>query len=394
MKTDSRKKSDVIVIGGGVIGTAITYHLAKKKVGVTLVEQGDLAAGSSGACDGLVFLQSKKPGIHLSLALASKGIFENLEKELPTPIEYRPCGGLVLIETPEEFDIMTQYVRDQQGIGLDVSLLGTDEMLKLEPHLSPTLSGATYSPMDGQVNPIALTHALALGAKALGVKILTHTRVTGLRWRRDKNGKEIKEGRVEGVETDKGGISADVVVNAAGVLAPMVGRFAGLNIPIVPRRGQILVTSAAKPMIRTCMISAKYIAAKYRPAAADSGGYGISMEQTESGTLLLGSTREFVGFDKRTTLKEMAGIANQTRALLPGLSRLQIIRSFAGLRPYTPDGLPLLGYVPGIDNLVLACGHEGDGIALSPITGKLIAQLVVEGRAEMPMEAFRPDRFE
>ena len=377
--------SDVVVIGGGVIGTSIAYHLARRKVRVTLIEKGDLAAGSSGACDGLVLLQSKRPGIHLRLALESKTHFETLRDRLPYPIEYHGCGGMVLIESPEEFDVMRRYIRDQQASGLDVALLVAAATRELEPELSEAVIGAAYSPMDGQVNPLALTHGLALGARQFGATIRTHTSVTGI---------EIEGNRIRGVVTRREKISTACVVNAAGAYAPRIGEMAGVAVPIRPRRGQILVTEPTAPLIHHCMISARYIAAKYNPDLARDAGDGISMEQTESGNLLLGSTREFVDFDRRNTPEGLHGIARKTARILPGLTRLNIIRAFAGLRPYTPDGLPIMGAVDGLDGFFIAAGHEGDGIALSPITGALMAQLIVDGKTELPLEAFRLERFE
>jgi glycine/D-amino acid oxidase-like deaminating enzyme len=376
--------ADVVVIGGGVIGTAVAYHLARRKAKVILVEKGDLAAGSSGACDGLVFLQSKKPGIHLQLAMESRKRFSWLRDVLPLPIEYRECGGMVVIENEAEQQVMVQYARNQRNIGLDVRLLDTRAARKMEPELSPAIFGATYSPMDGQVNPIALTQALGLGAQQFGAQIMTRTRVTGICF----NG-----GRVSGVETDRGRIFSDAVVNAAGAFAPLVGAMAGLHIPIRPRRGQILVTQAVAPLISRCMISARYIAAKYDPGLAGQGDEGVSIEQTDNGNLLLGSTREFVGDDRRTTIDGLQRISRKTSALLPALSRVSVIRSFAGLRPYTPDGMPILGPVDGLPGFFMAAGHEGDGIALSPVTGHLIAQLILEDRTDIALDAFRLERF-
>jgi sarcosine oxidase subunit beta len=380
----SHTRPNVLVIGGGVIGTSIAYHLTRKKVRVTLLEQGELASGSSGACDGLVFLQSKKPGVHLQLAMESRKRFEQLIKDLPIPIGFKSTGGMVVIENEAELDAMRLFVQEQRKIGLDVSLLDAQQKRKLEPHLSDHIVGATHSLLDGQVHPIALAHAFALGAKKLKARILTATRVEGI---------EISGNRVVSVDTSKGRFYADIIVNAAGVSAPEIGKMIGLQIPIKPRRGQIVVTEACHPMLKHCLISAKYIASKFNPDLAESNSEGISIEQTKDGNLLLGSTREFVGFDKRTTIEGLNKIIRQTSEIIPPIRGLKIIRAFAGLRPYTPDGLPILGPVETIQGFIMAAGHEGDGIALSPITGELIAQLIVDNRSDIPLDDFRLNRF-
>ncbi len=378
------KSSPIVIVGGGVIGTSIAYHLARQKLRVTLLERGDIASGSSGACDGLVFLQSKKPGIHLELAMQSRRRFEGLARRLPVPIEYKATGGMVVVETEGEMAAMAQFVDEQQKSGLDVTLLDADRARQFEPHLAEHILGATRSPLDGQVNPIALTLGFAMGAKALGARVITGATVLGI---------DTTSGRVSAVETDTGRFEADVIVNAAGAHAPEIGAMVGLTIPIKPRRGQIIVTEACPPMLNHCMISAKYIAAKFNPEMANAGGEGISIEQTENGNFLLGSTREFVGYDKRITTNGLQRIAAKTAGIIPALKQINVIRAFAGLRPYTPDGLPILGPVAEVPGFFMAAGHEGDGIALSPITGELIAQVIVTGKSDFSLDAFRLSRF-
>ena len=382
MKKSSQ--TDVVVIGAGVIGSSIAYHLARHKLRVALLERGDIASGSSGACDGLVFLQSKKPGIHLQLAMESRRRFKLLARQLPVPIEYRETGGMVVIESKDELSAMQKFVKAQQAVGLDVSLINKDQARKLEPQLAEHIVGATHSPLDGQVNPISLTLGFALGAKSLGARIITGAAVCGI---------DTAAGKVSAVETDAGRFEADIVINAAGVHAPQIGALVGLDIPIKPRRGQIIVTEFCSPMLDHCMISARYIAAKFNPEIAKAIGEGVSIEQTENGNILLGSTREFVGFDKRTTTDGLYRIAANTAGILPALKQIKVIRAFAGLRPHTPDGLPILGPVKGVSGFFMAAGHEGDGIALSPITGELIAQMIATGRSEIALDAFRLSRF-
>ena len=254
----------------------------------------------------------------------------------------------------------------------------------MEPSLSEGIRGCTYSPLDGQVNPIALALAFLRGAEEKGARIFPHTGVKGF---------SLQSDRIVNVTTAAGTIETRTVVNAAGVHAPEIGRMLGVEIPIKPRRGQLVVTEACAPLLRRGLLSAKYLAAKYNPGLAETGQLGVSLEQTKTGGFLLGSTREFVGFDRRTTGSALQRIAVQTSKILPALRDLRVIRAFAGLRPSTPDGLPILGPVPHVQGLFMAAGHEGDGIALSPITGQIIAEWIAEGSPSMDVSPFNAERF-
>jgi sarcosine oxidase subunit beta len=371
------------VIGAGVIGASIAYHLTRRGVRPSVVEEHDPAAGSSGACDGLVFLQSKKPGLHLKLALESRARFEALQEALGPGIEFRPTGGMCLVETETELAAVRKFLAEQRATGLDVELLDGDAARRREPALSERVIAATWSAADAQVNPYGLTFAFLRAARAAGAQVATGSPAVGIR---------VAHGRVEAVLLPDGEIATPVVINAAGARAPEVGRWVGLDIPITPRRGQILVTAAVPPLIRHCLISAQYVAAKFDPEIARRG-MGFSVEQTDTGNLLIGSTREFVGFDRRTTLDGLRTIAGRIAPVIPALSRVPVIRAFGGLRPYTPDGLPILGPVAGVEGFVMAAGHEGDGIALSAVTGEIIAEWVATGRTQFPLDAFRLERF-
>jgi glycine/D-amino acid oxidase-like deaminating enzyme len=377
-------QTDVVVIGGGVIGASVAYHLSRKNADVLLLERSDFASGTSSACDGMIFLQSKKPGVHLELAMASRKRFEDLPEELDSMVELRCNGGMITIGDDSELQGMKRFAEEQRRFGLHVFLLNGREAGELEPLLSPEIPAATFCPLDAQVNPIYLTLAFLRAAKRHGARLSARTPVTGL---------SVKQGRIRAVATSRGVIETSTVVIAAGVHAPDLGRMVGLDIPILPRRGQILVTEALPPLLTRCLLSATYIAAKYDPGLAGSGILGISIEQTGNGNFLLGSTREFVGFDKRTTPDAIKRILTATSLILPRLKDAYLIRAFAGLRPYTPDGLPILGRVAAVQGLIMAAGHEGDGIALAPITGQLIAELIADGEPSISLGPFALERF-
>ncbi|MGE5258184.1 MAG: NAD(P)/FAD-dependent oxidoreductase [Hyphomicrobiales bacterium] len=378
------KKADVVVIGAGVIGASIAFHLTRHGIKPLVLEKNEPAAGSSGACDGLVFLQSKKPGLHLKLALESRRRFDALIDILGSGIEFKNVGGMCIIEDEAELAAMRRSVDEQRRSGLEMELIDGAEARRREPCLSGKVIAATFSALDAQVNPYALTFAFLAAARCAGARILAGVEVKGI---------EAVSGQATGIVTTNGRIHTPVVVNAAGTLAAEVGRMAGLKVPITPRRGQILVTAAVPPLLRHCLISAQYVAAKFNPELAARGGMGFSLEQADRGNILIGSSREFVGFDRRTTVEGIRTIARRIVPVVPALKHVPVIRTFAGLRPYTPDGLPILGKVAGLDGFIMAAGHEGDGIALSAITGELMADLIATGRTQFPLDDFRLERF-
>lgn len=383
-------RPEIIVIGGGVIGSSITYYLSKMGKKVLMIEKKDNCSGSAGASDGVVGYHTKKPGLQMELAIQSIAMFEELSKELGMDIEYRKdCGGMQPAETKLEWEILSEIVKEQRKSGVDIRMISIEEACKIEPQLNPDLYGALYSPTSGKVNPIRLTFAYVQAAKRLGAQVLSNTEVTDVL---------VKMGRVMGVETSKGTYYADQVIDAAGSWAAEIAAMAGVDLPIRPRKGQLFITEPLGPFMDVTLQCARYNVIKFKPEAVGDKavlrmGASLSIEQTENGGLVIGSTREFAGYDRENTLEAMEVTMRRAIRFFPALKDVNIIRAFAGLRPFTPDGIPVIGEVEKLPGFFVAAGHEGDGIALAPITGKLMAELLVQGKSSYPLEAFSPNRF-
>ena len=361
----------VIVVGGGIVGTSTAYYLAKMGVHVTLLEAEDIASGTSGACDRAIMLQSKTPGPMLELALESAGMYAGLEAELEADLEYRQGGGMILVETAEEMEAIKTLVGRQRQAGLDVALLSAEETRERQAGLSEHVLGSTWWARDAEVNPLNVCFGMAKSARRLGALIRLGMRATGL---------ISQQGRVVGVEFGQERVYADAVVVALGVWTPELLRTIGADVPITPRRGQILVSERVPAFVHSNVLSGAYIAAKHAKSSggdkpADPAGVGLSLGQTASGSLLIGGSREFVGYDLRSTAEVIRAIGQSAVRLFPAMAGIRVVRAFAGLRPYTPDGMPIIGPVEEWPGLYVAAGHEGDGIALGPVTGRIMANL-------------------
>lgn len=385
--------ADIVVIGGGIIGSAITYYLAKRGKKVVLLEKEYLVNGSSGACDQGILLQSKAPNEHLELAICSLRMYEGLSQELNRDLEFMQKGYLVLIESEEERKVMEEVIQKQNALGLPSRLISREEAMKMQPGLNPeAIVAAAVCDWDSEVNPYITTLAFADRAAELGAVIRTGCPVTDL---------IIEDNRVRGVVTPQEVIYASTVVNAAGVWAPEIGRMAGLTLPIKPRRGQIYISEAVPLFVHRGMINARYIVAKHHPEllAHDTSmkaklGVGISLTQSAKGNVMFGASREFVGFDCSNTIEGLREVLANAVHLVPGLKQLNIIRTMSGLRPYTPDSKPLIGYTEELEGFFIAAGHEGDGISLAPATGKMVADLIVDGHTDIPAaKSFDTNRF-
>jgi len=388
---------DVAILGAGVNGTSIAYELCKRKKDVILVDKVVMGAGASGSCDDMILLQSKKPGILLEMAFRSLEIFKALKDELPCDIEFDTKGGTILIEDDAHLSVMEEFVKSQRSYGLDVEIIDRKRLLELQPLVADDIIASTYSAGDSQVNPMLLMKGFLLGARRLGLRFIDRTMPIKI---------EQKSGSWQLFLSNGDVIQSGSVVNATGAWSNEVMRLIGHEVPIIPRKGQVIVTESIPPIGQTNVWSAQYIVSKLKPSAAlpsDQAvpadpaarfGLGFAFTGTHSGNYLIGSTRENAGFDKTTDPEALALIAAQAGRFFPVMAKINFIRTFAGLRPSTPDGMPFLGEIPGASGFFIAAGHEGDGIALSPITGRIMADLITGSRSEFDLSAFAPGRFQ
>ena len=365
--------ADVVVIGGGIIGTSVAYYLARMGVGVELVERRGIASATSSACADALVLQTKAPGPKLALATRSVRLYHGLGEELDCDLEFRNEGGMIAALDESELQYVSELVARLRAHGVPVELLDARTAMELQPAITPRVLAASHCSLDCHLNPLRVSTGFARAAARLGARFHLRTEVTGI---------QVQRGRITAVDTTGGRIDTPVVVDAAGAWSPAIARMAGIELDILPRRGQILVTEALPPLVRGRLFGARYLMSKLaKPSGkggSGQGGYlsGMVLGQQASGNFLIGGTREFVDFDTSTTYDGITDLARQAVELLPVLSGVQIIRAFAGLRPAPGDGLPTIRRYPEPEGFVVASGHEGDGICLAPVTGEIVAEIV------------------
>jgi glycine/D-amino acid oxidase-like deaminating enzyme len=376
-------QADVVVVGGGIVGAACAYYLARAGATVRVIERDFAASGTSRACDGLILYSDKSSEAELELAKASAQLWEELAGTLDAPFEYGRRGTIVLYDSEEGLAAGQQKADGLRVSGVGAEVLDPPALRSLEPNLAPDLAGGIYFPDEAQVDSRAATLALLDAAQGMGVLLQKDTEVTGIRL--------DGEGRVAAVGTRNGNLPTRTVVLAAGVWSNDLARSAGLDLPVRPRKGHILVTARAPGMISHPLLEGSYA------ASVVSSGEGVQValvaEMTSAGTLLLGSSREFAGYDRAVSPGVMQTIAARAVRFLPGLANISLIRSYAGLRPWSPDHLPLVGPVDAVPGLCLATGHEGAGIGLAPITGRILADWIIGGKEPPLAEPVRPGRF-
>jgi glycine/D-amino acid oxidase-like deaminating enzyme len=358
----SGQGADVVLVGGGIRGLGIAYCLARAGVRVTVVEKGFLGSGASSANAGLVNVSQKVPGHYTLFSLLSADMYPEFVAGLESEVDYQRDGYLRVAETDAEVEGLIEHAQTQSRVpGVKVEILDVRRARALEPALSPRLAAASFCAQDGNVDPLKLVRAVARAARRHGAQILHHREVTGIR---------LAGGRVAAVLTPEGEIAAEVVVDAAGIFVPDVARMVGVEIPILPQRGQMFQIEALPPLLQ-------------RPVQA--------LRQLRSGTTMVGTTNEFVGHDRRVTYEAGAQLLARAQRIVPALAGAKLIRGWAGLRPMTPDGLPIYDAVLQVPGFFVSVGHSG--ITLAPITGQVFLDLITKGRTDLPIAPYSLSRF-
>ncbi|MHC0038478.1 NAD(P)/FAD-dependent oxidoreductase [Pseudoneobacillus sp. C159] len=383
------KHCDVFIIGGGIIGCSIAYYVSKFGRSVTIVEKGEFVSGTSSRCDGNILAIDKDPGFDSQMSLVSQRLVDQLSRELEHSFEYRAPGSILVCETDEEMDAAKQWVDRQKAAGLPFRMLDRTDIRQESHYFADDLLGGLECATDSTVNPYLLAFSLLEEAKKLGTEAIRHTEVIAMK--KEPNGCFT-------AETSNGVFTANHVVNAAGVWAPRIGEMLDLKIPIQPRKGHLIVASRQQNVGLRKVMEFGYLISKFggeRRVDPLTKRYGVALvfEPTESQNFLIGSSREFVGFNTKVNHEVIHCIAKRAIRFYPKMTDMLIIRSYTGLRPWTEDHLPIISRVDHLPNYYIAAGHEGDGISLAAVTGKLVEELINDKETSIPVEPLSYNRF-
>ncbi len=368
-------EADVVVIGAGIFGLSTAYFLSKMGKKVIVVEKKDVGSGASGSNEAWVWLSTRTREV-LPFVRFSQQFYTNIEETIGYDVEYNNCGGYIIAESQEEMDFLAKYCEQRWKDGLpEIHMIGQEEFHKRERGYSPHVMGGTYNPLDGCVNSILVCVGFASAVRDLGNEVWTKTDITAI----NLKGKKVHE-----VVTNRGTIRTDCVVNAAGSWAADIGKLVNVDVPCKPERMTVLVSEPVAPYINNVSMTGKYLLDELnkaeQAAAAEAGEAEASAvyvyTQMKKGNLLLGSTEDFVGYDRRVNFENPKAIAKVIGDINPEIrdKKVNIIRAFANFFPFTMDNNPIMGPVPGVEGFVMATGLNGGGMAIGIGAGYTTAQ--------------------
>jgi glycine/D-amino acid oxidase-like deaminating enzyme len=381
------RAAEVAVLGAGIAGAAVARELAVRGVGVVLVDRAGVSEGTTGRGEGNVLCSDKDAGPELELTRHGLDVYAELEERLGAEARIRRKGALMVHPDAGTWAAEPARLERLRAAGVDGTLLSADEVRELEPNLDGALHGASRFVRDLQCDPARIARALAREAVAAGAEVRAGCAVERI---------AVAGGRVAGLDTARGRIAAGAVVLAAGPWSAALAAGAGLPLPLEPRKGQLvrLRTPAARdgaPWVRHKVVDGSYLGA----VLSGDAGLQIStvVETTWDGDVLVGSSRERRGFDLEPDEAVSAALLERASRLFGGLRELPRVAAWAGLRPWLPDHLPAIGPSEAVPGLWLATGHEGSGVALGPVTGRVLAQAYCGETPLMDLRPFTPDRF-
>lgn len=377
------RSSDVIIIGAGIIGCATAYYATQAGLTVTVIDRDHPASGTTSRCEGNLLISDRERGPELELMKLSLSLWTGELAEFGHMWELERKGGIIAASRESSLASLKRVVTSQRQHGIDSQPLDLADLIELEPNITPEALGGAFYPEDSQVQPMLAASYLLRLARDRGAELVTDAPVVGF----------IRNGEaVTGVRTPKGDFYSGQIINAAGTWAGGIARLAEVRIDILPRRGYVLVTEPLPPVVHHKVYAAEYIDTVGSSNAALQTSPVV--EATKAGTVLIGSSRERVGFDSSLNPQALRDISRNGAALFPFLSKVRVLRHYHGFRPYCPDHLPVIGPDPRCPGLWHASGHEGAGIGLAAGTGKVLAQALIGEASQVSLEPFRPERFE
>jgi len=370
-----KNSAEVVIIGGGVVGCAIAYNLARMGcTDVVVLEKEYLTAGATGRC-GAGIRQQWGTEMNCRLSKASMDTFEVLNEmlEYPVDIELKQDGYLILAYEEKEIEQFKKNIALQNNLEIESRLIDPREAREMVPHLNTEgLLGAAFCSRDGHANPFHVTQAYAEAAKRMGVEIYTYTECRDI---------EMDGDRIRGVVTDKGKIRTEKVVNAAGGYSDLIGGMVGLDLPVYSERHQIMVTEPVNPLQGPMVISFyHHFYCQQVPHGAFIMGQGDPNEPKGHN---IGHSWQF--------LQELSGKIIKT---FPALKKLRVVRQWSGLYNITPDSQPILCEAPEVPGFFLAIGFSGHGFMIAPMTGVVMAEMILDKELSMPVHNLDLGRFE
>ena len=363
---------DVIIVGGGVIGCSIAWKLAQAGMKVTVFERGRVGCEASRAAAGMLSPQgeSQTPGPFFDLCLRSRAMYRSFAEELNDAsgidVEYKDEGTLFVVLQGEDDEEKTRWARWQLEAGLPLENVSADDLRKIEPAVTESATRAIFLPEEHQVENRRVMDALEVAMKRAEVELIEGAEVTAL---------ATEHGRVTGVVLPGRRLDAGAVIVAAGTWSSPLLEPLGLNVKVIPARGQMIaVRGPACPINRVLHSSRVYVVPR------------------NDGRILIGATVEYAGFKKSVSVGGVYSLLDAALEIVPALEGFEVIESWAGLRPDTEDHMPVIGPT-GIANLLLATGHFRNGILLAPITAELVAEVIHSGCVPDELKPFGVERF-